>query len=83
MRPPELHRSLQGTPSLETSKARAIHRLTGQINMMVQLLDLLKICPGLRAPDKYGDLYALDKHLDLIWEGRYHEALSLIQSRGL
>ena len=83
MRPPELHPDLQGTPSLETATTRAIHRLTGQINMMVQLLDLLKICPGLRAPDKYGDWYALDKHLDLIWGGHYQEALSLIQSRGL
>ena len=80
---PQLHPVLQGTPSLTTQKAHAIHRLASEINMMVQLLDLLKFSPGLREPDKYGDVYALNKHLELIRDGRYQEALALVRSRGL
>jgi hypothetical protein len=81
-RAPELHQWLQGAPSLETYKARVIHQLYGDINLLSQLVELLKLCPGLREPDKYGEQYAADQHLRLIEGGRYKDALALITTRG-
>jgi hypothetical protein len=81
-RAPELHPWLQGTPSHETYKARVLHKLYAEINLLTQLGDLLKLCPGLREPEKWGEQYSSDDHLRLIETGRYRDALKLITTRG-
>lgn len=79
----ELHPSLQcANPSLGTQTRLVINRLADEVNVMVALIELLKTFRGLREPDKYGDKYTADRHLQLIGEHRYDEAHALMVLRG-
>jgi hypothetical protein len=81
-RAPSIHPILQGAPSYETYKARVIHKLVADLNVMTELLERVKTCTGIRPPDRYGEHYSENEHLRLAEEGRYREALSLIALKG-
>lgn len=81
-RAPELNPLLQGTPNYETEKARVIHELAARANNLIELIDLLKTCTGLRPPDRYGQHYSYDEHLRLALTGDYREAIQLIATKG-
>jgi hypothetical protein len=83
MTAPELDPALQGAPSLATQKNRALHKLAEEVNLMVQLIDRLKACTGLRPRDKYSpDPYLPDDHLRAIERGDYRRAYQLITAHG-
>jgi hypothetical protein len=86
-RAPELHPILQGTlltgtPTYETCKRRVLHKLAAEANVLVELIEQLKPCTGIRPPDRYGDHYGPDEHLRLAEAGQYREALALITTKG-
>jgi hypothetical protein len=81
-RAPEIHPILQGTPSYETYKARVLHKLAAEANVLVELIEQLKPCTGIRPPDRYGDHYTADEHLRLAESGQYREALQMIVTKG-
>jgi hypothetical protein len=81
-RAPELNPMLQGTPSYETYKRRVLYKLAEEANVLVELIEQLKTCTGIRPPDRYGDHYAADEHLRLAEAGRYREAFALITTKG-
>ncbi len=84
MRAPELHAALQGTPSLTTQRHRALHKLAEEVNLLVELMDRLKVCTGLRPCDRYSpDPYQPDDHLRAIERGDYKRAHHLLAVYGV
>jgi hypothetical protein len=81
-RTPCLPSILQGTPSYETAKRRVLHKLAAEANVLVELIEQLKPCTGIRPPDRFGQHYGADEHLRLAEAGRYREALQLIVTEG-
>jgi len=83
-RAPELSPVLQAeNPSLATRKHYALAKLGGEANLLVQLIEQLKNCTGLRPCDPHGDFYAPDEHLRAIERGDFKRALRLIGSHGI
>jgi hypothetical protein len=81
-RAPSIPSILQGTPSYETYKRRVLHKLAAEANVLVELIEQLKPCTGIRPPDRYSDHYGADEHLSLAESGKYREALQLIATKG-
>lgn len=82
MKAPSLHPSLLGEPSLATQTNRAIHMVAEEVNLLLELLDLLKGGTQLRPCDKYGEQYTPDQHVRYISERRYADAMRLMRTRG-
>jgi hypothetical protein len=80
MRSNELSPLLDGVPSLEARRQRAIHKVAEEVNLLVQLIDRLKECTnGLREPDRFSpDQYQPDDHLRAVENGQWRRACQLI-----
>jgi hypothetical protein len=81
-RAPSLPSILNGTPSYTTYKNRVLHKLAAEANVLVELIEQLKPCTGIRPPDRWGEHYIADEHLRLAEAGRYKDALQLIVTKG-
>jgi hypothetical protein len=81
-RAPDLNPILQASPSYGTDKARVIDGLVKTANVLGELIERLKTCTSIRPPDKYAEHYGERAHLRLAEDGRYLEALQMIQTKG-
>jgi hypothetical protein len=80
---PELPSWLLGEPSHDTRRAHCIHRLAAEANSILELLERLKTCSGLRECDRHAsDPYQPDAHLRAIESRDYKRALQLIAMHG-
>jgi hypothetical protein len=84
MNAPPLHPLLDGIPSHTTRKARCLHKLHEEVNLLLQLMDRLKACERLRECEQWSqDPYQPDSHLRAIEREEYRRAYQLITAHGV